>query len=159
MQDLWICWKQPIHDFPSSTNAQLKSTKRPINVLHIYSGQGLFASVMICSVRVFIYGKESKGSRKVNVSKHIYVATGTWRDDNVIMTSKQRHDVVLASSWRYHCVVCPLGWYPRKLIPCWRTFMVQWFARFSYETNYTYSHSKKVVTIAIKSRPMFVIYF
>ena len=31
--------------------------------------------------------RKVKGECKVNVSKHIYIATGTWRDDNVIMTS------------------------------------------------------------------------
>ena len=56
LQDLWISWKQPIRDFPSPTNVQLKSTKCPIDVLHIYSGKRWFASVMICSIRVFIYG-------------------------------------------------------------------------------------------------------
>ena len=34
---------------------------------------------------------------------------GTRRKNNVIMTSKRRRDVVLTSSWRYYCVVCPLG--------------------------------------------------
>ena len=31
------------------------------------------------------------------------------RNNNVIMTSKRRRDVVLTSQWRYYCVVCPLG--------------------------------------------------
>ena len=32
------------------------------------------------------------------------------RNNNVIMTSERRRDVVLMSLWRYYCVVCPLGY-------------------------------------------------
>ena len=35
--------------------------------------------------------------------------TDVRRNNNVIMTSMRRHDVVLASGWCYHCVICPLG--------------------------------------------------
>ena len=38
------------------------------------------------------------------------IPTGTCRNNNVIMTSKRRRHVVLTSSWRCYCVVCPLGW-------------------------------------------------
>ena len=37
------------------------------------------------------------------------IPMGTWRNNNVIMTSKRRRDVVLTSEWRYYCVACPLG--------------------------------------------------
>ena len=37
------------------------------------------------------------------------IPLGTRRNNNVIVTSKRRRDVVLTSSWRYYCVVYPLG--------------------------------------------------
>ena len=52
--------------------------------------------------------------------------TGTRRNDNVIMTSKRRRDVVLTSLWRYFCVVCQLGCvmviYPTDVKSCWLCF-------------------------------------
>ena len=35
---------------------------------------------------------------------------GTWRDDNVIITSKRRRNIVLTQWWRYYKVMCPLGY-------------------------------------------------
>ena len=35
----------------------------------------------------------------------------TRRNNNVIMTSKRRRDVILTPQWRHYCVVCPLGEY------------------------------------------------
>ena len=40
--------------------------------------------------------------------------TSIWRNDNVIMTSKRRCNVVWTSQWRYHCVTCPLDYYTRR---------------------------------------------
>ena len=37
------------------------------------------------------------------------IPAGTRRNYIVIMTSKRRRDVVLTSSWRYYCVMCPLN--------------------------------------------------
>ena len=34
----------------------------------------------------------------------------TWRNNNVIVTSKRRHNVVLTRKWRYYYVMCPLGY-------------------------------------------------
>ena len=39
--------------------------------------------------------RKGKGECKVIVSNHIHIAAGTRRDDNVNITSKRRHDVVL----------------------------------------------------------------
>ena len=36
------------------------------------------------------------------------ISAGTWRNDNIIITSKRRSDVVLTKWWRYYCVACPL---------------------------------------------------
>ena len=33
----------------------------------------------------------------------------TWLNDNLIITSKRRRDVVLTWSWCYYYVMCPLG--------------------------------------------------
>ena len=38
-----------------------------------------------------------------------HIPTGTRRNNDVIITSKRRGDIVLTSLWRYYCVLCPLG--------------------------------------------------
>ena len=78
-----------------------------------YARLGELSSPIICHAPTattsaeycMIHSGPSPGSKPYSM---IY-PEDTRRDNNVVMTSKRRRDVVLTSQWRYYCVVCPLG--------------------------------------------------
>ena len=55
----------------------------------------------------------SRDREQMEISRECFVAhtypADTQRNNNVIMTSERRHDVVLTLLWRYYWVMCPLG--------------------------------------------------
>ena len=59
----------------------------------------------------------------ITVAKHSTAQRAHNGNDNIIVASKRRRDVVLTSSWRYFCVVCPPGDYKLDIIVqirfCW----------------------------------------
>ena len=75
-----------------------------------------YALIMCTCTVEFLQWKQARFSRyklvrtefKVGNIKRIFPADRRL-DNNVIVTSKRRRDVVLTSWWRYYCVLCPLG--------------------------------------------------
>ena len=72
-----ICRKQPIHDFPPSTNVRLKLMERLTNVQHIYFvWKNMFASMVICFVRPFIDGSYKSALNHFVPTKQVPITGG-----------------------------------------------------------------------------------
>ena len=53
--------------------------------------------------------KGLKHFNSVIAADMVFQRADTWRNNNVIITSKRHHNVVLALKWRYYYAMCPSG--------------------------------------------------
>ena len=88
---------------------QLQTSWRMLTPGHFTGFPSLRRYISVENRQQTNHGSSVGGIWAVSVRSEIHVQhipVDTRRNNNVIMTSKRRHDVVLTSLWRYYCAVC-----------------------------------------------------